>query len=101
MRSVAGDENAAREFEENFGKDCMNWMSTFFWALRGKNPADDEKRASLSPAEFAQYLKGSYSRTQLLGIQMFLRNEEFNEIGNQILSDLLRESDTKENTHDN
>ena len=62
---------------------------------------DDEKRASLSPAEFAQYLKGSYSRTQLLGIQMFLRNEEFNEIGNQILSDLLRESDTKENTHDN
>ena len=98
---IAGDENAAREFEENFGKDCMNWMSTFFWALRGKNPADDEKRASLSPAEFAQYLKGSYSRTQLLGIQMFLRNEEFNEIGNQILSDLLRESDTKENTHDN
>ena len=79
----------------------MNWMSTFFWAMRGNNPEDDEKRASLSPAEFTQHLKASYSRQQLLGIQMFLRNEEFNEIGNQILSDLLRGSDTKENTHDN
>jgi hypothetical protein len=79
----------------------MNWMSTFFWAMRGNNPEDDEKRASLSPGEFAQYLKASYSRKQLLGIQMFLRNEEFNEVGNQILSDLLRESDTKEKTNDN
>ena len=50
---------------------------------------------------FEQYIKTSYTRKQLLGIQMFLRNEEFNEIGNQILSNLLRESDTKENTHDN
>ena len=30
-------------------------------------------------------------------MQMFMRNEEFNEVGNQILSDLLRETDTKEN----
>jgi hypothetical protein len=29
---------------------------------------------------------------------MFMRNEEFNEVGNQILSDLLKEKDTKENT---
>ena len=69
--------------------------------IRGKNPADDRKRARLSPEDFAQYVKASYTRKQLLGIQMFLRNEEFNEIGNQILSNLLRESDTKENTHDN
>ena len=98
---IAGDKTAAKEFRESFGKDCMNWMSTFFWALRGNNHADDEKRATLSPEEFAQYLKGSYSRNQLLGIQMFLRNEEFNEIGNQILSNLLRESDTKEINNDN
>lgn len=98
---LAGDDTAAKEFRESFGKDCMNWMSTFFWAMRGNNPEDDEKRASLSPGEFAQYLKASYSRKQLLGIQMFLRNEEFNEVGNQILSDLLRESNTKEITNDN
>ena len=42
---------------------------------------------------FAQYIKASYTRKQLLGIQMFLRNEEFNEIGNQILSDLLRKTE--------
>lgn len=94
---IAGDENAAREFEEGFGRDCMNWMTPFFWALRGINPADNEKRVSLSPEDFARYIKSSYSRVQLLTIQMFLRNEEFNEIGNQILSNLLRESDTKEN----
>lgn len=98
---LAGDDTAAKEFRESFGKDCMNWMPTFFWAMRGNNPEDDEKRASLSPGEFAQYLKASYSRKQLLGIQMFLRNEEFNEVGNQILSDLLRESNTKEITNDN
>ncbi len=98
---LAGDDTAAKEFRESFGRDCMNWMPTFFWAMRGNNPEDDEKRASLSPGEFAQYLKASYSRKQLLGIQMFLRNEEFNEVGNQILSDLLRESNTKEITNDN
>ena len=98
---VAGDETAAKEFEESFDNDCMEWMPLFFRVIRGKNPADDRKRARLSPEDFAQYIKTSYTRKQLLGIQMFLRNEEFNEIGNQILSNLLRESDTKENTHDN
>lgn len=33
----------------------------------------------------------------LLGMQMFMRNEEFNEVGNQILSDLLNKTNTKEN----
>jgi len=32
----------------------------------------------------------SYSRQQLLGMQMFMRNEEFNEIGCRILSDILK-----------
>ena len=94
---LGGDEAAAKEFDESFSRDCMNWMSTFFWACRGKNPSDDEKRSTLSPAEFAQHLKASYSRQHLLAMQMFLRNEEFNEVANQILSSLLRESDTKEN----
>jgi hypothetical protein len=31
-------------------------------------------------------------------MQMFMRNEEFNEVGNQILSDLLKETDKKEKT---
>ena len=41
-------------------------------------------------------MKNSYSRKQLLGMQMFMRNEEFNEVGNRILSDLLQNSDEKE-----
>jgi len=98
---IAGDETAAREFREGFSRDCMNWMSTFFWALRGNDPEFDKKRASLSPAELAEYIKASYTRSQLLGIQMFMRNEEFNEVGNQILSELLRKTDEKEITHDN
>ena len=92
------DKTAKAEFEEQFGKDCANWTNMFFWALRGINPADSEKRKELSPKELIEYLKNSYTREQLLGIQMFMRNEEFNEVGNQILSDLLKEKDTKENT---
>ena len=94
---LSGDENAEKEFEEGFSKDCANWTSVFLSVFRGKNSEDSEKRATLSPAEFLQYLKSSYSREQLLAMQMFMRNEEFNEVGNQILSDLLRETDTKEN----
>ena len=94
---LSGDENAEKEFEEGFSKDCANWTSVFLSVFRGKNSEDSEKRAALSPAEFLQYLKSSYSREQLLAMQMFMRNEEFNEVGNQILSDLLRETDTKEN----
>ena len=92
------DKTAKAEFEEQFGKDCANWTNVFFWALRGINPADSEKRKELSPKKLIEYLKNSYTREQLLGIQMFMRNEEFNEVGNQILSDLLKEKDTKENT---
>ena len=93
-----GDKEALVAFEEGFGRDCDNWATVFFSLLRGVNPADAEKRKTLSAAEMKKYLKSSYTRQQLLGIQMFMRNEEFNEVGNQILSDMLRESDTKENT---
>lgn len=94
---LAGDKKAREEFDRQFGKDCANWAGLFFWAFRGSNPLDAEQRKALSPAEFLTYLKNSYTREQLLGMQMFMRNEEFNEVGNKILSDLLRETDTKEN----
>lgn len=55
-----------------------------------------EQRKALSSADYLQYMKSSYTRQQLLGMQMFMRNEEFNEVGNRILSDLLKETDTKE-----
>ena len=61
--------------------------------FRGANPLDAEKRKELSPGEFTEYLKRSYTREQLLGMQMFMRNEEFNEVGNRILSDLLDETE--------
>ncbi len=93
-----GSKQAKTEFEEQFGKDCANWTNMFFWTLRGKNQTDAEKRKELSPKEFIDYIKKSYTREQLLGIQMFMRNEEFNEVGNKILSNLLKEKDTKENT---
>ena len=53
-------------------------------------------RKTLSPEAFTDYLIKSYSRQQLLGIQLFMRNEEFNEMANQILSDLLKEQDHTE-----
>jgi len=59
-----------------------------------------EQRKALTSAEYLTYLKNSYTRKQLLGMQMFMRNEEFNEIGNQILSDLLKETDKRRNKHD-
>ena len=95
---LRGDRKAQRSFEEAFGRDCDNWSAVFFSLFRGFNPEDAEKRRILTPVEFRDYLKSAYTRQQLLGMQMFLRNEEFNEIGNQILSDLLKETDTKEST---
>ena len=94
---LQGDKQAKAAFEKQFGRDCANWTNVFFMLFRGANPTDVEMRKTLSPAEFSTYLKNSYTRQQLLGMQMFLRNEEFNEVGNQILSDLLKETDTKEN----
>ncbi len=93
---IGGDKQAQAEFEKQFGTDCAKWTSVFFSLLRGINPQDAEKRKTLSAADFSEYLKNSYTRQQLLGIQMFLRNEEFNEVGNQILSDLLKDNDIKE-----
>lgn len=93
---VAGDKTAMAAFEEQLGKDCDNWATAFFTLFRGNNPLDKKKRELLSPEEYLQYLKDSYTRQQLLGMQMFMRNEEFNEVGNKILSDLLKETDTKE-----
>lgn len=93
---VAGDKTAMAAFEEQLGKDCDKWATVFFTLFRGDNPLDKKKRKALSPEEYLQYLKDSYTRQQLLGMQMFMRNEEFNEVGNKILSDLLKETDTKE-----
>lgn len=92
-----GDKQAKAVFDKGFGSDCAKWTTGFFSLFRGSNTADDEKRRELSPAEFSEYLKSSYTRQQLLGMQLFMRNEEFNEIGNKILSDLLKETDIKEN----
>lgn len=94
---LAGDEEAQAQFGEHFGKDCLNWVNTFFYCFRGINPLDAQKRKELTPAEFRKYMRSAYTREQLLGMQMFLQNEEFNEVGNTILSELLRETDTKEN----
>ncbi len=93
---LKGDKQAQAEFENRFGNDCANWTNIFFSLFRGVNAKDAEKRKTLSPGEFSEYLKNSYTVQQLLGMQMFLRNEEFNEIGNQILSDLLKEKQIKE-----
>lgn len=93
---VAGDKTAMAAFEEQLGKDCDKWATVFFTLFRGDNPLDKKKRKALSPEEYLQYLKDSYTRQQLFGMQMFMRNEEFNEVGNKILSDLLKETDTKE-----
>ena len=47
----------------------------------------------------AQQAYSRYSHPpRAIPASLFMRNEEFNEVGNQILSDMLRESDTKENT---
>ena len=95
---LSGDKQAKAAFEAQFGKDCANWATVFFSLFRGVNSEDAEKRKALTPQEFGEYLKNAYTRQQLLGMQMFMRNEEFNEVGNQILSDLLEKTDTKENT---
>jgi hypothetical protein len=60
--------------------------------MRGQNREDNEKHKELSPQDMNEYLASQYSRQQLLVMQMFLRNEEFNELGNRIISDMLNET---------
>jgi poly-gamma-glutamate synthesis protein (capsule biosynthesis protein) len=91
-RLLNGDPAAVKEFDEGFGKDCKNWAGILLWAMRGQNREDNEKHKELSPQDMNEYLASQYSRQQLLVMQMFLRNEEFNELGNRIISDMLNET---------
>ncbi len=88
---LGGDKKALAAFDEGFGNDCKNWTGTLLWAMRGQNEQDDAKRRELPRAEFLKYLGSCFSREQLLVMQMFLRNEEFNELGNRIISDMLKQ----------
>lgn len=90
---LQGEKQAEAEFKEGFAGACTKWMPVFFSLLRGSNSADVGRRKlrKLSQEDYPEYIRQTYTRQQLLGIQMFLRNEEFNEIGNQIISDLLNE----------
>lgn len=92
-RLIGGDREAKKEFERQFGEDCGNWASVLFTLLHGVNHLKAKEREQLSPADYMEYIKKSYTRQQLLGIQMFMRNEEFNEIGNRILNRLLDEKE--------
>lgn len=87
---LRGDADAKMEFEQHFSKDCENWLLQFLLTFRGLDPEVAEKRKALSPAELQDYLLSLYPRPYLNAILTFLRNEEFNEIGQQILSDLLK-----------
>lgn len=90
---LAGDKAAKAEFERNFGNDAKNWLLQFLLTFRGIDPVVAEKRKVLSPEELRDYLLSLYPRQYLNAILTFLRNEEFNEIGQQILSDLLRKTE--------
>ena len=92
-RLIGGDREAKEEFERQFGEDCGNWAGVLFTLLHGVNHLKAKEREQLSPADYMEYIKKSYTRQQLLGIQMFMRNEEFNEIGNRILNRLLDEKE--------
>lgn len=89
---LAGDAEAKAEFEQNFGKDAKNWLLQFLLTFRGIDPEVAEKRKELSPKELCDYLLSLYPRPYLNAILTFLRNEELNEIGQQIFSDLLKET---------
>ncbi len=88
---INGDRAAKDEFELQFGKDCENWLTQFLLTFRGVDPELAEKRKELSPSELKDYLISLYPRPYLLSILTFLRNEELNEIGKTILSNLLKE----------
>lgn len=87
---LKGDAAAKEEFEQSFGRDCKNWLLDFLLTFRGIDSEVAKKRKELSPKELRDYLISLYPRPYLLAILTFLRNEEFNEIGQQILSDLLK-----------
>ena len=87
---LKGDSAAKEEFEQNFSKDCKNWLLQFLLTFRGIDPEVAQKRTELSPSELQDYLLSLYPRPYLNAILTFLRNEEFNEIGQQMFSDLLK-----------
>lgn len=87
---LRGDPAAQEEFEQHFGRDCQNWLTDFLLTFRGVDSETAQKRRELSPEAFRDYLISLYPKPYLRALLTFLRNEEFNEIGQQILSDLLK-----------
>ena len=91
-----GDKEASDLFNKAYNRDIQQWARLFFYAFRGKNPADDEQKKRLNEAEYVRYLKHAYSKQQILAMQMFLCSEEFNEIGTRLIANLLKEYETEE-----
>ena len=87
---LSGSAAAKEAFEQHFSKDCESWLLQFLLTFRGLDPEVAEKRKVLSREQLQETLLSYYPRPYLNAILMFLRNEEFNEIGQQIFSDLLK-----------
>ncbi len=88
---LKGDKAAKEEFEQHFSEDCENWLLQFLLTFRGVDPEIAKLRKELSPSELREHLLSLYPRPYLRAILTFLKNEEFNEIGRQLLSDLLKD----------
>lgn len=95
---LRGDKAAKKEFENNFSKACAEWTNEFLLTFRGVDPEISEIRKELSAAELKDYLVSLYPRPYLLAILTFLKNEEFNEIGRQLISDLLKNNKNEDQT---
>ena len=93
---ISGDKAASCAFNKAYDSDIQQWARLFFYAFRGKNPADDECKKTLDENEYVHYLKRSYTKQQILAMQMFLRNEEFHEIGSRLIENLLKEYETED-----
>ena len=79
-KMLQGDTDAIREFEQEFDRVGLVWMPRLMRVFRGINPEDDAALKNKQPDEAIEYFLNCYTKRQLLGIQMMLTNDEFNEI---------------------
>lgn len=75
-----GDPGAWKAFEQEYDRVGEVWLPRLMRVFRGINPADDMALQDKQPEEISEYLVNCFTKRQLMGIQMMLENDEFNEI---------------------
>lgn len=86
---LLGDPGAMNVFEKEHHRVGEVWLPRLLRVFRGINPEDDAALKDKQPNEMSEYLVNCFTKRQLMGIQMMLKNDEFNEIAAEFIQSAI------------